>query len=218
MPRLSNLCVLFSLIGFLSGSVMYSYEIPKLVKGIDVRKAAPDRNPGGANAIHVAGAGIGLVCVALDVLKAFVPVYAAVVFAGIRGAELVPVTAAPVFGHAFTPFLKFRGGKAIASFFGSMLGLFPLSRIVLLPAAVMFLFKLLLDIRPDSLCVFAGLFVSCVALLFLEPDPSVRTSFFLTQAVVLYKIARNPNWGETSIRIGHRTLRAADSRPKLRRP
>lgn len=217
MPGYSNACVFFTLIGFLSGSVMYSYSLPKLLKGVDVRDASPDRNPGGANAIRAAGTGIGLLCIALDILKAFLPVCAAVTYAGVRGMELVPVAAAPVFGHAFSPFLKFRGGKCVAAFYGSMLALWPLSRIVLLPTAAMIIFKFLVVIKPDSLCVFVSLFVSCGVLFFLEPNSTVRAAFLLTQAVVFYRTARNPDIGKASIRIGRRTFSASDFRPGFRR-
>lgn len=43
--------------------------------------------------------------------------------AGIDGWGLVPVALAPVLGHAFSPFLRFRGGKAIATTFGVWSGL-----------------------------------------------------------------------------------------------
>lgn len=217
MPGYSNACIFFTLIGLLSGSVMYSYSLPKFFKGVDVRDAAPDRNPGGANAIRSAGIGIGLLCIALDVLKAFLPVYAAVTYAGVRGMELVPVAAAPVFGHAFSPFLKFHGGKSVSAFYGSMLALWPLSRIVLLPAAAMIVFKFLVAIKPDSLCVFVSLFVSCGVLFFLEPDSAVRAAFLLAQAVVFYRTVRNPDSGKASVRIGRRTISTSGFKPGFRR-
>lgn len=217
MPGFSSLCAFYVLTGFVSGSVMYSYILPKLCKGIDVRSAGPDGNPGGANAVRAAGAGIGLLCIALDVLKAFFPVYFAVTYAGIRGMELVPIVAAPVFGHAFSPFLKFRGGKAVSAFYGVLLALWPLSRVVLLPAVAMIVFRFFVLVKPDSLCVFVSLFVSCCALFFLEPDFFVRTAFLLTQAVVFYRTARNPDEGEASIRIGRLTFCAPDFHPGFRR-
>jgi glycerol-3-phosphate acyltransferase PlsY len=124
--------IFYSAVGFFSGAVMYSYWIPKVFCKIDIRKTAADHNPGGMNAIHAAGMGIGLLCIVLDVLKAFIPVLLAVKVGGIREIQLIPVTAAPVLGHVFSPFLKFRGGKGISSLFGALLGLWSLSKIVLL--------------------------------------------------------------------------------------
>jgi glycerol-3-phosphate acyltransferase PlsY len=210
--------VFFTLIGFLSGSVMYSYSLPKLLKGIDIREKAPDRNPGGANAILAAGKPIGLLCIFLDVLKAFLPVYAAVTYAGITGAQLIPVAVAPVLGHAFSPFLHFRGGKAVASFYGVLLGLWPVSHILILPAVNMFLFKFIFVTTPDSVCVFVSLFFTCCAMFFVEPNIFVRTALFLIGAIVVYKIARNPNQGKITVKFGGHVLLTADFLPKFRRP
>ena len=218
MPVWFHSYIFYILIGFLSGSVMYSYSLPKLLKGIDVRDAAPDRNPGGANAVASAGKPIGLFCIFLDILKAFLPVYAAVTYAGVTGPHLIPVVMAPVLGHAFSPFLRFRGGKAVAAFYGALLGLWPVSHIALLPAVAMILFKFILVVDPDSLCVFISLFFACCAMFFVEPDVFVRAAFFLVQAVVLFKIAQNPNQGKASIKVGRHVLFTADFLLKLHRP
>lgn len=217
MTDVSRTCVFFVLAGFLSGSVMYSYILPKLIRGVDVRGASPDRNPGGANAVRASGVGLGLLCILLDILKAFVPVYLAVTYAGIRGFWLAPVAAAPVFGHAFSPFLKFRGGKSVAAFYGALLALWPVSRVVLLPAAAMIVFKFLIVLRPDSFCVSMSLLVSCCALFFLEPDSFSRAAFLLAQAVVFYRTVRCPDEGRPCARVGRRTFPAPDARPGLRR-
>ncbi len=218
MPVFFSSYLFYTLIGFVSGSIMYSYSLPRVLRGIDVRDAAPDRNPGGANAVASAGKAIGLLCIALDVLKAFLPVYAAVTYAGIRGTELIPVAAAPVLGHAFSPLLRFRGGKAVSAFYGVLLALWPVSHLVVFPAAAMVVFKFLVTVKPDSLCVFVSLFVSCFAVLFLEPDPVMRVVFFAVQAVVLYKTVRNPNHGQASISVGKHIFLTSDSLLKLRRP
>lgn len=217
MSGISHTCIFFVLAGFLSGSVMYSYILPKLLCGVDVRDASPDRNPGGANAIRSAGVGLGLVCILLDILKAFIPVCIAVTYAGIRGFWLAPVVAAPVFGHAFSPFLKFRGGKSVSTFYGALLALWPVSRIVLLPAVAMVVFRFLITVHPDSLCVFVSLLTSCCALFFFEPDPFLRGAFLLTQAVVFYRTVRNPDEGRPEIRIGRRTFPLLGARPGFRR-
>jgi hypothetical protein len=50
--------------------------------------------------------------IALDIFKGYLPV-ALARQAGLEGWELIPVCLAPILGHATTPFLKFRGGKAL---------------------------------------------------------------------------------------------------------
>lgn len=50
----------FILIGYLSGSVMYGYVLPKVCKHIDIRELSDDGNPGTANAFKYAGVPIGI--------------------------------------------------------------------------------------------------------------------------------------------------------------
>jgi len=56
--------------------------------------------------------------IALDFMKGYLPLLLLVNNGAVQGYGLVPVAAAPVLGHAFSPFLKFKGGKAIAVTFG----------------------------------------------------------------------------------------------------
>ena len=92
--------VLFILLGYLSGGVMYAYHIPRLLTGGDVREQGADHNPGAANAFHLCGPTVGVLCALLDVLKATLPVYAAAVYGGLRGLPLAAAALAPVLGHA----------------------------------------------------------------------------------------------------------------------
>lgn len=77
--------LLYALAGYLSGSVLYSYEIPKVFCGIDICARGKDHNPGTANVFRYAGPLPGAVCVALDLLKGFLPVAIAVSFGALLG-------------------------------------------------------------------------------------------------------------------------------------
>jgi glycerol-3-phosphate acyltransferase PlsY len=59
----------------------------------------------------------------LDYLKGAIPVSLAHFGAGLGGWSLVVVALAPALGHAYSPFLRFRGGKAVAVTFGLWTGL-----------------------------------------------------------------------------------------------
>ncbi len=65
----------------------------------------------------------GLVALLLDISKAAAPVGLAYFNLNVRGAVMFLIAIAPVLGHAFSPFLHFRGGKAIAAALGSWIGL-----------------------------------------------------------------------------------------------
>jgi len=99
--------------GFLAGSLMFSYWLGRLFAKKDVREYG-DANPGAFNAWKAGGWKIGLAAALLDFAKGAVPVGLAVWVFGVGGWYVVPVALAPILGHAFSPFLKFRGGKAIA--------------------------------------------------------------------------------------------------------
>ncbi len=105
--------ILWTGIGFAAGSLMFSYWLGKIFLKKDVREYG-DANPGAANAWKAGGWKIGLPGALLDFAKGAVPVAVAVWVFGIKGWGLVPVALAPIIGHAFSPFLKFKGGKAIA--------------------------------------------------------------------------------------------------------
>ncbi len=83
-----------------------------------------DGNPGATNAWKAGGWRIGVPALLLDYLKGAVPVGLAHFVAGLSGLGLVAAALAPVLGHAFSPFLGFKGGgKALAVTFGIWTGL-----------------------------------------------------------------------------------------------
>jgi len=132
--------LLWSLFGFFMGSIPFSLIIGKLVAGRDIRTVG-DGNPGGANAIKAGGLKAGIPAILLDIAKGFIPVYLAQ-RAGLTAWSLVPVALAPVLGHAFSPFLHFRGGKALAATGGvwvALIGLwaFPLYATLALPLTLL---------------------------------------------------------------------------------
>jgi len=110
-------------LSFVLGALPFSVWLARLA-GADARRYG-DGNPGAANAWRAGGWKIGLPALLLDVLKGAVPVGVANLSGAVTGWGLVPVALAPVLGHAFSPFLRFRGGKALAPTFGVWTGLLP---------------------------------------------------------------------------------------------
>lgn len=115
------LAVLFTLIGYLAGSIPFSVWLGRLVLGVDIRQFGDDQNPGSANAFKAAGKSkwwLGMSVLLADGLKGLIPVAIGYYNFGIQDWTLVPVALAPVVGHAYSIFLRFRGGKALATTFG----------------------------------------------------------------------------------------------------
>lgn len=109
--------ILFSLLGFVLGSLPFSLWLGRIAARGDVRTVG-DGNPGAANAWELGGWKAGLPALLLDVGKGAFPVLLARLRTDLTGWALLPVALAPALGHAFSPWLRFRGGKAIATTFG----------------------------------------------------------------------------------------------------
>lgn len=115
--------LIFSIIAFFSGAIPFSIILTKILSGKDVREIG-DNNPGAVNAWKSAGAYVGLIVMFLEFLKAILPIAIAIRFFDLNGYNLVFISLMPIFGHSFSPFLKFRGGKALAVTAAMWLALF----------------------------------------------------------------------------------------------
>ena len=118
---------LWLLIGYISGSIPFSLLIGK-AKGVDIRKHGSG-NVGATNVGRVLGKPYGIGCFVLDVCKGAIPVAIAGQFiehGHVAGQwQWLAVAAAAVMGHVFPVWLKFKGGKGVATGFGVLLGFWP---------------------------------------------------------------------------------------------
>jgi len=133
-------------IAYFVGSVPFGLLIG-LAKGVDIR-AAGSGNIGATNAMRVLGRGPGITCFALDVCKGLAPTLSAGFALGaidnasdeaFVGWLWMAVAAAAVLGHMFPVWLRFRGGKGVATGFGALLGVWPVMTIAALGAVVVWL-------------------------------------------------------------------------------
>lgn len=108
---------------YFAGAVPFGFLIGKM-RGVDVRTVG-SRNIGATNVFRTVGKKWGLLAFLCDFLKGFLPTLAAAKCAGC-GADLpVAVGLACVIGHTLTVFMKFKGGKGVATAFGMMVALIP---------------------------------------------------------------------------------------------
>lgn len=111
--------IIWTVVGFFLGAIPFSVLLGRLLYGKDIRQVG-DGNPGGTNVLRAGNSkAAGALAIGLDTLKAAIPVALAHYVSGVRGWPLVPVLLAPIVGHAFSPFLRGRGGKAVASTWGA---------------------------------------------------------------------------------------------------
>jgi acyl phosphate:glycerol-3-phosphate acyltransferase len=134
---MSNSWLLGALVIVLSyclGSFPTAYIYGKL-KGVDIRKVGSG-NPGATNIVRVFGVMPGVMVLLLDAAKGFVAVFFLSQLTPYADSDLFRVGCgiAAIAGHTFTMFLKFKGGKGVATTCGVFLGLAPIATaLVLIP-------------------------------------------------------------------------------------
>jgi len=114
-------------VAFLSGSVPWALLLSHILSQKDVRLIG-DGNPGTVNAWKSSGWAIGLMSLFLEVSKSYVPIYFALEFTYKHISEeshisMALLLIAPVVGHAWSPLLKFKGGKTLAASWGSWIAI-----------------------------------------------------------------------------------------------
>jgi len=117
------------------GSIPFGYLAGRLA-GIDIRKAGSG-NVGATNVVRVLGKRYGYPVFALDFLKGFGAVKISMLMAPGRppewnSSEIVGILAAmsSILGHLYPPWLKFKGGKGVATSAGALLALTPVATLI----------------------------------------------------------------------------------------
>jgi glycerol-3-phosphate acyltransferase PlsY len=128
------LAIIALVISYLAGAIPSAYIIVKLIKGIDIRQQGSG-NVGFTNALRVIGWGPGLLVLLADIGKGIVAVMAISRLGMMQSnplSEYMPVLCgfSAIVGHIWTVFLKFHGGKGVATSLGIFIGLYPLAGLI----------------------------------------------------------------------------------------
>lgn len=182
--------ILYILLGYLSGSVLYGYLFLKIFRKEDITKLSDDGNPGTANAYKYGGFWIGTATLLCELMKGIVPVVLASRFLDTGNILFALVMAAPVFGHAFPVYrcgkeAGVKGGKSIAVTFGVLIGLAPEVKPLAILIAFYLLFSLAIKIYTHvyrSIVTFAFFFAGCLALV---EDKVIVLGCLLNSALVI---------------------------------
>lgn len=124
-------------IAYLLGSIPFGLIIGKLKSGVDIREQGSGKT-GATNLMRVSGTKLGILALVLDVVKATAAVILATVIIGrdsgvltvggasVRWQYLAQVAAgmAAVVGHNWPVFARFRGGRGVTAYFGTLFALF----------------------------------------------------------------------------------------------
>lgn len=165
---------------YLLGSIPFGVIVARS-KGVDIM-AVGSGNIGATNVYRAVGPGAAGIVFILDVLKGLIPAFA--VTAILKGADWgMYAGIAAVAGHVFSPFLKFKGGKGIATTLGVLIGVVPI-----IAALSLGVFIIIVAItRYVSLGAIIAAIVAASAC-FIQHEPiQISVAFALLAIVILLK-------------------------------
>ena len=168
---------LLIVIAYLLGSVPVGF-ILGLRSGIDVR-ASGSGNVGATNVARVVGKRQGILTLIADTAKGFVPVILAMQL-GASLAAIVLVGMAAFVGHLYPIYLKFKGGKGVATALGVFLAVAPMATLVLIALfAVMVLISRIVSLSS----ILAAVAAPIIFWLFYYPPSVVGMAAFIAVAI-----------------------------------
>ncbi len=175
--------VILCVIAFFCGAIPFGFLAGRR-KGIDLREHG-SKNIGATNTLRVLGKKAGIAVLLLDAVKGLLPVLAATYLLPLPDLWRVAVGLSAVLGHIYSPFVRFKGGKGVATTLGVLIGLNPL--IALLSFAAFFVTVYLT--RYVSLGSIIGA-VTEAALFWLLPHDGYPLPIFGT-LVAIFVVARH---------------------------
>jgi|SRR5690625_346341 len=152
--------IIFGIIAYILGSIPSALLVGKIGYGIDVREHGSG-NLGATNAFRVLGIKAGSLVVISDILKGTVAVVIPLLF----DVEIyrLAVGLFAVLGHTYPLFANFRGGKAVATSGGIILGIYPILFIIMV---LTFLLTLYITKYVSLSSMFTGVITVIVSLFF----------------------------------------------------
>jgi glycerol-3-phosphate acyltransferase PlsY len=193
-------------IAYLLGSIPFGYLIVRASTGTDIRSTGSG-NIGATNVLRTTGRAAGILTLLLDVAKGYVAVWLAWHLTGGDALSASLAAVAVILGHAFPVFLRFKGGKAVASSLGAFLFLTP-SAIAAVALVFVVAVALTRFISLGSILA-AGLFPLAVYLIAHPPFSVILASLF-TGVFIVYRHQENI----TRLREGTERLLSLKARPR----
>src|SRR6266852_5438783 len=171
------------LLGYLFGSIPFGLVLTKLAGPQDLRSIGSG-NIGATNVLRTGRKGLAAATLICDALKGTVAVVIAGYYGGPNAAMLAALGA--FLGHLFPVWLKFRGGKGVATYIGVLIGLF-------WPAAVVFCVMWIATAATTRYSSLSALIAAFVTPLFLWwfGHPALASLFSVLTLLLFYKHREN---------------------------
>jgi glycerol-3-phosphate acyltransferase PlsY len=171
--------IVYLIITYLLGSIPFGLIISKFF-GKDIRKEGSG-NIGATNVTRVLGKKVGLLVLILDMSKGFLPIYIAKYIFDTKLVSLLAI--ASVIGHCFSIYLKFKGGKGVATAFGVLLALSYKTALIV----IMFWLGAFLVSGYVSLASMLSASVSWVIINFIENNIYYTYAAFIIGLIIIIK-------------------------------
>jgi len=174
-----NYYYLLGVVGaYLYGAMPFGYLIA-LSKGVDIRKIGSG-NIGTTNVYRALGVVFGAMTLLLDLSKGFIPSYLAFhYFSGLTPLQQWLLFLAPIIGHCFSVFLRFKGGKGVATSVGALLG-FDIRLVLMFVAVWLVTFLPTRWVSLGSILGIWSVFIFAFAILPFFPWALLFLAFFIT--------------------------------------
>ena len=175
---------------YLIGGIPFGYVLVRLKTGGDVRDEGSG-NIGATNVLRTQGRGLGVLTLLLDALKGFAAVWVMAQVTQDSMVSLLWVSAsalAVMLGHIYPVFLKFKGGKAVATFIGAFSYLAPLP---LLGALILFVIVVAVTRYISLGSVVAAASFPFGFWLIMHPAPAVLLAAFVASGLIVFKHKTN---------------------------
>ena len=170
------------------GSIPFGYLLVKWFRGADVRDSGSG-NIGATNVLRTSGRGVGLATLALDIAKGYAAVWLASLLTGDAPEWTSLAALAVMTGHAYPAFLKFQGGKAVASFVGAFAYLAPLP---LAAVSLLFLVTVAVTRHISTGSILGAATFPFGVWMILHPPFQVTAAAFVAGAFIIYR--HQANW------------------------
>ena len=175
------LVVAIAFLAYFCGSIPFG----KIISGwydVDIQKRGSG-NIGFANVLRILGWKPAIPVLALDALKGFIPTYIACLILGVPTAFVIGMCA--ILGHLFPVWLKFKGGKGIATGLGVLLAATPYVGVI---AFIVYLFSSVVLRNSSYASITAGLSVLVSGLVMY---PKYAWAFILLVLIALWTLRKN---------------------------
>jgi acyl phosphate:glycerol-3-phosphate acyltransferase len=181
----------FVLLGYLLGSIPFGYLLVRAMGGGDIRKVGSG-NIGATNVARTSGWSVGVATLLLDAAKGFLAVWLTEHFTGGNIRFMMYAGLAAILGHVFPVWLKFAGGKGVATALGVFLAIcWPAIAAAALLFVLVVLFWRYVSLASISAAAALPLFVYTLYAPLHAPPTAISVSTLVAAVVVIVKHRNN---------------------------